>query len=181
MDTKTQDPKASTSAETVKKAADGATSTPAKSRKTEPAKAGFFSQPDGATSKPSTALDIIAPSDGQIALTAHNDGDGTWSVLRGPGGTVLESGLAREAALAIVGGETGPYSPRTEQGEKAADHRRHLEEQTAELEVREIFRSDEEIARDGNALVGDYADNRPASGVSDAAGLGGAASGNGAS
>jgi len=157
------------SAETVKKtvetAAKAAETTPAKSAKATPAKAGFFSQPDGASAKASTALDIIAPTDGQIALTAHNDGDGTWSVLRGPGGRVLESGLPMERALAIVGGETGPYTPRTEQGQDAADHRRALEEDTAEFEVEAIFQSDDDIAKNGNALSGDYADNRPAEGA----------------
>lgn len=163
------DPKAAETKKTVETAASSARSSKSKA----PAKAGFFSQPEGAEAKPSTALDIIAPSDGQIALTAHNDGDGTWSVLRGPGGVVLESGLPKERALAIVGGETGPYSPQTEQGQDAADHRRALEEQVAEHEVQAIFQSDEEIARDGNALVGDYADNRPAAGDGGAAPLNG--------
>ena len=68
-----------------------------------------------------------------------------------------------------VGGETGPYTPATEQGQYAADHRRHLEEQVAEHEVKAIFQSDADIAKNGNALVGDYADNRPAAGDGGAA------------
>lgn len=168
--TKTQDPKAPASAATPAPAPKAAKVDHGKGK---PGTAGFFSQPDGADAKPTTNLDIIQPSDGQIALTAHNDGDGTWSVLRGPGGVVLESGLPKEAALAIVGGETGPYTPRTEQGQKAADYRRKLEEECADREVEAIFQSDEEVAEQGNALVGDYADNRPA------AGDGGAAPGNG--
>lgn len=90
------------------------------------------------------ARPISAPSDGQIALTAHNDGDGTWSVIRGPGGPVLRSGLAREQAFAIVGGATGPYDPENEQEAQAAEQRAQIEAEEAEREATEVFQSDEE-------------------------------------
>ena len=85
---------------------------------------------------------ISAPSDGQIALTAHNNGDGTWSVKRGPNGPVLRDGLPREKALAIVGGATGPYEPENEQEAIAAADRAEIEAQEARREETEIFASD---------------------------------------
>lgn len=88
------------------------------------------------------AQPISAPSDGQIALTAHNNGDGTWSVKRGPNGPVLRDGLPREKALAIVGGATGPYEPENEQEAVAAAERAEIEAQEAAREEREVFASD---------------------------------------
>ena len=85
---------------------------------------------------------ISAPLDGQIALTAHNNGDGTWSVKRGPDGPVLQDGLAREKALAIVGGATGPHEPVGEQEEQAAAGRAVLEQKEAEREEKEVFAPD---------------------------------------
>lgn len=90
---------------------------------------------------------ISAPSDGQIALTAHNNGDGTWSVKRGPDGPVLQDGLPREKALAIVGAPTGPYEPATEQEATAAEERKALEAKEAKREEKEIFASDDEAGK----------------------------------
>lgn len=67
--------------------------------------------------------------DGQIALTARNNGDGTWAVTAGPGGKVLHDGLPREKAIAIVGAPTGPYSPATVGEGKLADERLEVEQQ----------------------------------------------------
>jgi len=67
--------------------------------------------------------------DGQIALTARNNGDGTWAVTAGPGGKVLRDGLAREQAIAIVGAPTGPYDPATVGEGKLADQRLDVEQQ----------------------------------------------------
>lgn len=86
---------------------------------------------------------ISAPEGGQIALTAHNNGDGTWSVTRGPGGAVLRDGLPREKALAIVGGSTGPYEPENDQEAEAADERRAVEAEAAAIEEKEAFKPDE--------------------------------------
>jgi hypothetical protein len=73
--------------------------------------------------------DVMALSDGQIAMTAHNNQDGTWAVTLGPGGPILEDGLHRDEALAIVGGGTGPYRDqiRNRQELAAADRRENLE------------------------------------------------------
>lgn len=109
-----------------------------------PAKAGFFSQPDAASGAPSTNLEIAAPSGGQIALTAHNNGDGTWAVTRGPGGTILADGLAKEQAIAIVGAPTDGTEPRDKQEAWAIEARRELEEKAADAEVNGMFVSDAE-------------------------------------
>lgn len=87
--------------------------------------------------------DVSAPADGQIALTAHNNGDGTWSVTRGPKGAVLQDGLPREKALAIVGGATGPYEPMNEQEAKAGEERAALEAKAADITNAEAEKADE--------------------------------------
>jgi hypothetical protein len=87
---------------------------------------------------------ISAPLDGQIALTAHNNGNGTWAVKRGPDGPILKDGLAREEALAIVGAPTGPHEPDTVEEETAAQKRSALEKKEAKREATEIFQSDAE-------------------------------------
>ena len=91
---------------------------------------------------------ISAPLDGQIALTAHNNGDGTWAVKRGPDGPILKDGLAREQALAIVGGATGPYEPEGEQEAAAAKQRAALEIKEAKREERDLFAPDPEAPLD---------------------------------
>lgn len=104
-----------------------------------------------------TTQPISAPLDGQIALTAHNNGDGTWSVKRGPDGPVLQDGLAREKALAIVGGATGPHEPVGEQEEQAAAERAALEQKEAEREEKEVFAPDasrDPLDHDGNGKKG---------------------------
>lgn len=93
----------------------------------------------------SAPLPPSAPSDGQIALTAHNNGDGTWSVKRGPNGPVLETGLPRERAFAIVGGLTGPYEPSNAQEAAAAEHRAALEQKEAEREAATANLTDAEV------------------------------------
>lgn len=102
--------------------------------------------------------DPSAPADGQIALTAHNNGDGTWSVTRGPGGTVLRDGLPREKALAIVGGATGPYEPTNEQEAVAASERAELEEKSASLTADAVHEPDdaevEKTAGEGGPKAG---------------------------
>ncbi|WP_295198731.1 hypothetical protein [uncultured Brevundimonas sp.] len=91
------------------------------------------------------AKPISAPLDGQIALTAYNNGDGTWSVRRGPDGPVLKDGLPREEALAIVGAPTGPYEPATEVEAVAAEKRSEIEQAEVVREEAEVFKSDEEV------------------------------------
>lgn len=91
---------------------------------------------------------ISAPLDGQIALTAHNNGDGTWAVKRGPDGPILKDGLPREQALAIVGGATGPYEPENEQEADAAAQRAVLEQREAEREERDLFAPDPDASLD---------------------------------
>jgi hypothetical protein len=100
---------------------------------------------------------ISGPSDGQIALTAHNNGDGTWSVKRGPNGPVLRDGLPREKALAIVGGATGPYEPESEQEAVAAADRADIEAEEAAREETDLFKSDAEVGQDP-AKVGRHVD-----------------------
>ena len=102
---------------------------------------------------------ISAPLDGQIALTAHNNGNGTWAVKRGPDGPILKDGLAREEALAIVGAPTGPHEPDTAEEETAAQKRSALEKKEAKREATEIFQSDAEA---GGAVEG--SEQRPAEG-----------------
>lgn len=88
---------------------------------------------------------VSAPLDGQIALTAHNNGNGTWAVKRGPDGPILKDGLAREEALAIVGAPTGPHEPDTAEEETAAQKRAALEKKEAKREAIEIFQADAEV------------------------------------
>lgn len=133
-------------------AAAPAASTEAKAPKAKASqKPGFFSQPDGLDAKASTNLEIVQPSGGQIALTAHNDGDGTWSVTRGPGGTVLAEGLAKEEAVAIVGAPTDGSEPKNEQERRAIEARRDLEEAAADAEVEGMFKSDAEVSAEDSA------------------------------
>jgi len=87
---------------------------------------------------------ISAPLDGQIALTAHNNGDGTWAVKRGPDGPILKDGISREEALAIVGAPTGPHDPDTDEDATAAGKRAALEKKEAKREASEIFQTDAE-------------------------------------
>lgn len=141
----TETTKAPAPAETAKTQAPAET-TKAPKAKAE-AKAGFFSQPDAAEGAPSTNLEIAAPSGGQIALTAHNNGDGTWAVTRGPGGTVLADGMAKEQAIAIVGAPTDGSEPRDKQEAWAIQARRELEEKAADAEVEGMFVSDAEQAK----------------------------------
>lgn len=108
----------------------------------------LFQDTASAKAPATTALDIVAPSGGQLALTAHNDFDGTWSITRGPGGSVLRSGLPKEQALAIVGAPTGSEKPANEQEAWAAEQRRELEEATAEHELKTMFKSDAELSAD---------------------------------
>ena len=141
----TETTKAPAPAETAKTQAPAET-TKAPKAKVE-AKAGFFSQPDAAEGAPSTNLEIAAPSGGQIALTAHNNGDGTWAVTRGPGGTILADGMAKEQAIAIVGAPTDGSEPRDKQEAWAIEARRELEEKAADAEVEGMFVSDAEQAK----------------------------------
>lgn len=132
------------------------------------------------TSTPTTNLEIVAPSGGQIALTAHNNEDGTWSVTRGPGGIVLADGLPREVALGVVGAPTeAGYKPTSEQEERLIEMRKELENKSADAEVKAMFQSDADVEKNGNALVGDNAATRPARGRGTGAGAGGRG-GNGA-
>lgn len=106
---------------------------------------------------------ISAPLDGQIALTAHNNGDGTWAVKRGPDGPILKNGLPREQALAIVGGATGPYEPENEQEAAAAAQRAVLEKKEAKREERDLF------APDADASLGELLDGQSMKATHDAA------------
>lgn len=112
----------------------------------------------GAEDKP-----ISAPLDGQIALTAHNNGDGTWSVKRGPDGPILKDGLAREKALAIVGGATGPYEPQNDQEAEAAKQRAAIEMKEAKREERDLF------APDADASLAELLDGQSMKAAHDAA------------
>jgi hypothetical protein len=87
--------------------------------------------------------DVSAPTDGQIALTARNNGDGTWAVKRGPTGAVLLDGIAHERALAIVG--AGPDSI-TELDRAAYADRQRLEAKSAEITNAAVNKTDEQVA-----------------------------------
>lgn len=89
--------------------------------------------------------DVTKVTDGQIALTAHNNGDGTWSVTLGPGGVILEDGLPREKALAIVGAPTGPYEPQTDQEAQAAEWRAAVEQRARDYANAEAAKSDKDL------------------------------------
>lgn len=117
--------------------------------------------------------DISAPADGQIALTAHNNGDGTWSVTRGPKGVVLADGLAREKAIAIVGGATGPYAPENEQEAAIAAERAKIEEKAAKVTNEAAAKADEP------GVVKTVKPGVATTRVSASAGSGGAQGGNG--
>jgi hypothetical protein len=89
--------------------------------------------------------DVTKLEDGQIALSARNEGDGTWSVRLGPGGPVLYEGLPMEKALAIVGAPTGPHVPLNRQEADAAEEREGAEEAASEYVNAEALKSDKEL------------------------------------
>jgi hypothetical protein len=86
-------------------------------------------------------------SDGQIALTARNNGDGTWAVTAGPGGEIRHHGLAKEEAIAIVGAPTGPYTPDTHQDAVAADKRVDAEQRLVNAAATGALEPDENGGR----------------------------------
>lgn len=88
--------------------------------------------------------DVTKVSDGQIALSARNEGDGTWSVRLGPGGPILMDKLPRERALGIVGAPTGPYEPVNKQEQELADLRAQCEEAASVYANEEASKSDED-------------------------------------
>ena len=81
---------------------------------------------------------------GQIALSARNEGDGTWSVRLGPGGPILMDGLPREKALGIVGAPTAPYEPVNRQEAELADLREQCEQAASAYANAEAVKSDKE-------------------------------------
>ncbi len=83
-------------------------------------------------------------SDSQPAMTAHNNGDGTWSVTEGPNGTVLQDGLHRDQALAIVGGKTGAHKPKDEQERRATNDRVDLEQKLFNNAAKDQLQTDGE-------------------------------------
>lgn len=89
--------------------------------------------------------DVTKVSDGQIALSARNEGDGTWSVRLGPGGPILMDGLPREKALGIVGAPTAPYEPANKAEQELADLREQCEQAAAEYANAEAAKSDEDV------------------------------------
>lgn len=89
--------------------------------------------------------DVMQLSDGQVALSARNEGDGTWSVRAGPGGPVLYEGLPMEKALAIVGAPTGPHVPLNKQEAENAEMREDAEEALREFANKDALASDEEL------------------------------------
>lgn len=89
--------------------------------------------------------DVLQLTDGQIALSARNEGDGTWSVRVGPGGPVVEDGLAYEEAVAIVGAPTGPYTPGNRAEVVAAARRRKAEEAARKHVNAEAMKSDVDL------------------------------------
>lgn len=93
-----------------------------------------------------TALvgNVAEVSGGQIALSARNEGDGTWSVRLGPGGPILMDDLPREKALGIVGAPTAPYEPATKQEQELADLREQCEKAAIEYGNAEALKSDED-------------------------------------
>ena len=86
--------------------------------------------------------DISAPEGGQIALTAHNNQDGTWAITRGPGGDVLEDDLQRDEALAIVGAPASPLDPDNAQEVELVERRKQIEARAAELTNAAAFEPD---------------------------------------
>jgi hypothetical protein len=95
-----------------------------------------------------------AVSGGQIALTAHNNGDGTWSVMQGPGGPVVKDGISREEAYAIVGAPTGPYEPKNKDERRDADKRVEVEQGILDESAGTALQSDEELGTVPDHLKG---------------------------
>lgn len=100
----------------------------------------------GSASEPDAPLtgtaDVSAPEGGQIALTARNNQDGTWAITRGPGGDVLETGLQRDEALAIVGAPSRPIDPDNEEEVELVERRRQVEARAAEITNAKAFEPD---------------------------------------
>ena len=108
--------------------------------------------------------DLSAPIDGQIALSAFNNGDGTWAVKRGPTGEVLQDGLPREKALAIVGAPTGPYNPADDREAAVGEERAKLEQKAA-VSVEDAEQKDAPGQKTGAQLVSGMAKPDPAAGA----------------
>ncbi len=96
----------------------------------------------GSEAAPRGKEDISAPTDGQIALTAHNNQDGTWAITRGPGGDVLEDGLQRDEAMAIVGAPSTPTDPANAQEVELVERRREIEARAADVTNAKAFEPD---------------------------------------
>jgi hypothetical protein len=112
--------------------------------------------------------DVTKVTDGQIALTAHNNGDGTWSVTLGPGGVILEDGLPREKALAIVGAKTYPYEPGNKREQEAAELREEVEERASKVANEDASKSDFELGlvdKKGRRILPDEPEQRRAPGA----------------
>lgn len=95
------------------------------------------------------ATNVADVSGGQIALSARNEGDGTWSVRLGPGGPILMDGLPQEKALGIVGAPTAPYEPASQREQDLADLREKCEEAAKAYANAEATKSDEEAGITG--------------------------------
>lgn len=93
-----------------------------------------------------TALvgNVADVSGGQIALSARNEGDGTWSVRLGPGGPILMDDLPMEKALGIVGAPTGPYEPANKREQELGELREKCEDAAREYANAEALKSDED-------------------------------------
>lgn len=88
--------------------------------------------------------DVAKVNGGQIALSARNEGDGTWSVRLGPGGPILMDDLPMEKALGIVGAPTGPYEAATQREQDLADLRQACEAAAREHANAEALKSDQD-------------------------------------
>lgn len=86
--------------------------------------------------------DLSAPVGGQIALTARKNQDGTFSITRGPDGEVLEAGLRRDEALAIVGAPSHPLDPGNRAEVDIVERRMAIEARAAEVTNAKAFEPD---------------------------------------
>lgn len=75
-------------------------------------------------------------------MTARNSQDGTWAITRGPGGEVLESGLKRDEALAIIGAPASPMDPDNHLEVALVARRKKIEARAAEATNAVAFEAD---------------------------------------
>lgn len=131
MTTKQTEPKAETA-----KAADAPEVKAPKATTAAPAEAPVEADQDEAAPAPITveqALEVIAPSGGQIALTVKDHLEGGYAITHGADGPVLARVPSFGAATLIVGAPAEAPDDADEETRRAVEYRKELEQRAAQI------------------------------------------------